>query len=482
MFNIIPYPKEVKADNSRTCSAPYIVNKVISPRYENEAYSIRVTPDEIVLKAGTEKGLFYAEKTFLQMKKQYPDNMPCVHIKDAPDYPYRGYMLDCARHFFTPAEIKKQIDIMALLKLNYFHWHLTEDQGWRIESDIYPNLTVKGSKRKQTAGDGKPVEGYYTKADIKDIVAYCAERHIEVIPEIDLPGHSGAAMAAYPFLSCTGKEMEVEEYYGVSPHVVCAGKETTYEFYFRLLTEVMELFPCKYFHLGGDEAMKANWLDCPDCQNAIKENNLKDEEELQAHLMTRIIRFINENGKTAILWNDALAGGNFEGDFVVQYWQQNRKNSEYAIREAQKGRKIIWSPFFDLYLDYPYGMTPLKKTYKSTPLPEFRDGLLGMEAPLWTEHVETIEKAEYQTYPRLIACAEKTWNERDIRSFTFRLNQFERILDTYAVHYAKDYNPSFVKGKINVVKFFRTAFGRASKEYMKLAGKTRKRIKEKYKL
>ena len=228
-------------------------------------------------------------------------------------------MLDCVRHFFTVEEIKKQIDMLALLKINTFHWHLTDDQGWRIKSDKYPLLTEVGGSRKQTMGDGIKVEGYYSKEDIREIVDYCKQNYINVIPEIDIPGHFRAAIAAYPHLSCFQQKTIVGEGYGISPYIACAGKQSVYDFLYDLLDEILELFPYEYIHLGGDEALKLNWITCPDCQKTIQENNLKNEEELQGYFMTKMVKYLNGKGRKVINWNDGMLGGNIQGDIVVQY-------------------------------------------------------------------------------------------------------------------------------------------------------------------
>lgn len=479
ILNIIPYPKEVKRLHG-TVPAPYILRKESGATMSDEEYYLKVSREEILLVAGGDAGFFYGEKTFLQMRKQFPSEMPAVEIKDKPKHEYRSYMLDCARHFFTVAEIKKQIDIMAILKLNRFHWHLTDDQGWRIESKRFPLLTEIGSRRKETGGDGKPVSGYYTQEEISDIVSYCKERFIEVVPEIDLPGHSGAAFASYPELSCRNEKIDVSTTFGISPYVVCAGKDGTYEFFYELLDEVMGLFPGKYIHIGGDEALKANWLKCEDCQAKIKELGLENEEELQGYFLNKLIERVNGRKKTAILWNDALAGGNIMGDFVVQYWKESRECVNYAVREAARGRKIIWSPFFSAYLDYPYGMTSLRKSYQTQINAKLAKAVIGLEAPLWAEYVKDVKQLEKMTYPRLLAIAEKAWNPKDYKSFTARLKAFKPMLDEYKINYEGDPDPMFFKGKIAVVRFFINAYKHMSKVHMRLMRTTNKEIKQKY--
>lgn len=481
MLNIIPYPNEISIKQGQLKLPCLTVEEIAENVLGKEGYKLEINKKGILLSAETEIGLFYGQQTLNQLFTQFSESIPCMTVKDKPRYAHRGYMLDCSRHFFTVKEIKKQIDVLALLKINIFHWHLTDDQGWRVQIDKYPLLTEIGSKREQTQGDGIKVEGFYSKQDIKEIVEYCRSKHINVIPEIDVPGHFRAAIAAYPELSCLSENIKVGEGFGISPHIACAGKQSVYEFYYNVLDEIMELFPYEYIHLGGDEALKLNWINCELCQKAIKENSLKNEEQLQGYLMTKLVHYLNAKGRKVINWNDGMLGGNIDGDITVQYWKESKECKKVVIDEASKGRTIILSPFFSYYLDYPYGMTSLKKTYNYEPDNMLEKSILGLEAPLWTEHVKDIKKVEEMTYPRLIAVAERSWTIKNkYESFLTRVDYFNKILNVHNINYLKDVNPSFIKGKIGVIKFFINAFRKVDKDNIKAMRKTKALLNKKY--
>ncbi len=481
-MKIIPYPQEI-AEKPGFLKKPYDVKEIIDAKMQNaEGYKLDIESVGIVISAATAQGIFYGRQTLALLEEEYGDALPFVSITDFPKYSYRGYMLDCSRHFFPITLIKKQIDIMAVLKLNKFHWHLTDDQGWRIQIDKYPLLTDIGSKRAQTSGDGKEVEGFYSKEEIREIVAYCAERFIDVVPEIDMPGHFKAALAAYPQYSCREEAMKVSEGFGISPDILCAGKEEAYEFCFNILDEVAELFPYKYIHLGGDEALKLYWLQCPDCQRKMKENGLRDEEQLQGYFMSKMTEHLNKKGKTVINWNDGMLGGNLSGDMAVQYWKETKACKEVAKKEGAEGRQIILSPFFSFYLDYPHGMTSLKNTYNYKIDAEIAPSVIGMEAPLWTEHVTDEQTVWQMTYPRLVALAEISWSgKRDYQSFLTRLDIFYNILDRRKISYSKNPDPFFIPGKLSMLKFLINAFRKVEKSNTAAMNKTKKLLRQKYK-
>lgn len=447
---------------------------------EKEGYRLILDSAGIRIEYADEAGKFYALSTLDQIKAQC-EKLPCVVIEDAPKYSYRGFMLDCARHFFTVADIKKQISVMAALKLNKFHWHLTDDQGWRVEIKKYPLLTEIGSRRRSTRNDDKPVEGYYTQEEIADVIKFCAERRIEVIPEIDMPGHFTAALAAYPQFGCTGEPTRVAERFGVLHEIACGGKEETLEFCKDVLKEIAELFPSEYIHVGGDEALKLRWMECPHCQKKMAEENLRNEEELQGYFLTEIINYLNSLGKTAIVWNDGVVGGNTEGNYCVQFWKENAECLKAAERAAEKGKGVIYSPFHYFYLDYPCGMTPLKKVYNY----EMRlsdDAVIGLEAPLWTEYVDNIEKAEKLFYPRIFALADRAWaEEKDYMGFLVRLDRFGAyISEKFPIQVETDANPPFFKGKAAVIKFFLNIPDKTFREGSKIFNESRRKWKKKY--
>lgn len=489
MLKVLPKPQKavVLSEESFGLKDTNIV-KEYEAGLGKEGYRLKITKDGCTSYAENEAGHFYASVTLKQLMEA--GRLSDIEIEDRPAYPYRGYMLDCCRHFFGIDTIKKQLDAMALLKLNVFHWHLTEDQGWRIPIDKYPSLTKIGSVRKGTRGDGVSVSGFYTKDEIRSIVAYAKERFIEVIPEVDIPGHMTAAIAALPELSCHGNQVEVSQAFGIHKEVACAGKEKVYQILCDILDEVAELFPSEFIHLGGDEALRLNWLDCPDCKAVMERENLKDEDELQAYFMGRITKHLAEKGKRVLNWNDGMIAENCDKSIIIHYWQERKINKNAAIREINNGRNAVISPFFSYYLDYPYGMTPLKKTFMFNPVLDGIDGgkadrILGVEAPLWTEYVENEEQLEYQTYPRLLAVAERGWNgKNDIlyEDFVERSETVYKLFDKIGIKYAtiKDANPNFVKGKLKVIKFYINTFDKTLRENLKYLAENKRRLKEKY--
>ena len=344
--------------------------------------------------------------------------------------------------------VLKTLDLMALQKLNVFHWHLTEDQGWRIEIRKYPRLTEIGSRRRGTRmgftpgkHDGVPHGGFYTQSDIREIVAYAADRHITVVPEVEMPGHSLAALAAYPELSCTGGPFEVATHFGIFPDIFCAGKETVFTFLKDVLDEVLDLFPSPYIHIGGDEAPKQRWKSCPDCQRRIREEGLKDAHALQVYFTNRIAAYLDSKGRNTIGWNEILQPGLVESA-VVQFWVGGPKRIIEAIRTGR--RKIVMSPCLKTYLDYPYTLLPLRRIYRNEPVPAGLDeraaaSILGVESPLWTERVPSRQRLDFQAYPRLTALAETAWTPKDRKSlpdFRRRLAGFLLRLDRMGVQHA----------------------------------------------
>ncbi|MFA5450231.1 MAG: beta-N-acetylhexosaminidase [Clostridia bacterium] len=485
MVKIIPKPQAVEVlSDKRFTFAEETLKKVSAEGHGKEGYALSIGEDGITAYASEDAGYFYALMTLKQLYDE-DGSLPHIYIKDAPAYPYRGYMLDCARHFFSVDTVKKQIDAISLLKMNVFHWHLTEDQGWRLQLDNYPLFTEKGSYRAGTRGDGVPVSGFYTKDEVRDVIAYAAKRHIEVIPEIDMPGHMSAAIAAYPEISCTGNPIEVKDSFGIHREVACAGKESVYEFLFGVLGEVADLFPSEYIHLGGDEALRLNWLDCPDCKAKMKEEGIADEHGLQAHFMYRMVEFLKTKGKRVINWNDGMVSEDIHSDITLHYWIENKVGKSAAAREMDKGRPTIFSPFFSYYLDYPHGMTPLKKTYLAYPMVEGAKkdaNIIGVESPLWTEYVPTEEKLEYQSYPRTIAVAETGWSggeNKDYANFLSRMEKVLKLFDKKGIKYAtiKDANPGFFAGKWEVIKFFKNSWEKTQMQSVKRINENRRRLK-----
>lgn len=478
MLKIIPQPKLIEYKEGLANSK---VTYIKTDNIAQEGYIIDADVEGIKVSYSSDKGKFYGQQTVQHILRQTQYGIPSMHIEDAPKYKYRGFMIDCSRHFFEINALKKYIDIMADLKLNMFHWHLTDDQGWRIEIKKYPLLTEIGSKRYSTRNDGVEVAGYYTQVEIKEIVEYCAERFIEVIPEIDMPGHFTSAIASYPYLGCEEKKIAVSESFGIHADIACAGKESTYEFCENVLKEVFELFPSNYLHLGGDEALKLHWMNCPDCQKKMNETHLENEEQLQGYFMNRLVKFAESYNKSVINWNDGLCGGNMEGEVILQYWKESKLGKEVLKREVAKGRKVIMSPFFAYYVDYPYGMTSLKKTYNYEIAEDIQSAVIGLEATLWAEYVENTEKLEYMVFPRLIAVAERGWSENNhYKEFIIRLQEYYNYLDTLKINYAKVSNPGKLAGFMQLIRFFKNAYDKTNRENLKLQILNKKAHNKKY--
>ena len=410
----------------------------ITKSQNHEGYVLEITDSAVLINGETESGLYYGVITFIQLLPDPRDEfqeeieLACVKIIDYPRFSWRGFMLDCCRHFYPPEEVKRLLDVMALLKMNRFHWHLTEDQGWRIEIEKYPLLTEIGSVRKetQTGGylsgkkDGIEHSGFFTQEDIRDIVEYAKRRQIEVIPEIDIPGHSTAALAAYPEYSCRGEPIEVATTFGIKKDIFCVGKEKTFEFLFNIIDEVIKLFPFKILHIGGDEVPKDRWKECPDCQARKKALGLKTEDELQVYFTNRIAEYMNNKGWRIMGWNEILAAG-VNPSAIGQYWAFSEKST---LEHLRKGGNVVFSKVGHVYLDYNYGVTPLKKTYAYEPIlkqlePEFHKNVLGIETPMWTEWARNLTRLHWQIFPRLIAVAETGWTQKNSKNYKrFRKN------------------------------------------------------------
>lgn len=433
-----------------------------------DGYKLSVTADSVRVSAGDRGGVLYAMQTLRQIfdADLHEDaeslTAPCCQIEDAPRYKWRGLMLDSARHFWDVATVKRYLDLMFRNKLNVFHWHLTDDQGWRIEIKKYPLLTEIGSKRKDTEihgwksldMEGKPHEGFYTQEEIREIVRYAEERNIMVVPEIDMPAHFAAAMAAYNWLGCREIPCEVHWFFAgfVPKHMnwpdwnrsACAGKETTYEFIFNVLDEMAELFPAPYFHIGGDEAPKDEWKKCPACQKRMAENGLKNVDELQGYFNNRVADHLKKKGKRLIVWNEALKANNLDKSVVGQYWTPQR--DRYAEKYVNNGGEMIMSKHQAFYFDMYYAQYPLRNTYKFEPAKlgvkaEAQERILGVEGELWTEFIAEVEKLDLNTHPRMEALAEVAWTPRegrDFEDFMERVHHEEKALEKLGVNYAVD--------------------------------------------
>ena len=439
---LIPYPDKVefyKGESSFSeCEIIFYKDKNIS--HEDE-YEIEIKRNKITVRFSHEKGKFYAEKTLEQLKISR-EKIPDCFIKDKPQFSHRGFMLDPCRHFLTVDEIKKVIDAAAYLKMNVFHFHLSDDQGFRIESKKFPLLNQVGSHRKNSlfgrTNEGKPHGGFFTQEEIKSIVSYCSERHIDVIPEIDLPGHTMAIIASYPELSCEKKQIDVCMKQGIFDDILCAGNEKVYEFISELFEEIIPLFPSQYFHIGGDEVPKTKWKSCEVCKNKMKEENLENFHQLQGYFMNRITGFLLSKNKTPIMWNDTLKSKKISPETtVIQHWLHDKKIMENFINN---GGKYIESDFFHFYSDYPYHMTPLKKVYSFSA--EKTENLLGVETPAWSEYIRDFDKLSFMLFPRICAVAEIGWTKNENKNYE---RFYENLKTLYPYFKSKGINPADLK-------------------------------------
>ena len=432
-----------------------------------EEYTLDVTSKGVSIKGGTPQGVFYGLQSLRQMlaagvvtKKGV--QIEAVSIKDKPLLGYRGAMLDVCRHFFTVKEVKQFIDMIAMHKMNVFHWHLTEDQGWRIEIKKYPNLVKKGSLRKQTvigrwnsqSYDGMPYGGYYTQEEIREVVKYAAERYIEIIPEIDMPGHMVAALASYNWLGCRDQKFEVRPTWGISEDVLCVGKESTFTFIEDVLAEIFDLFPSKYIHLGGDEAPQVRWKECPHCQKRIQTEGLKDETELQSYFTRRVEAILAKHDRKLVGWDEVIHGG-VNKSVTLMLWQDKNRQAVTSL-----GNDVILSPKLYCYTNYYQTKRPytnkegdlhtrtavtLRKAYSLNPYenltPEQCKNIKGVQCNLWTEFVKTFERVQTKMLPRMSAIAEVGWSqgEKDFDDFARRMQHMRKFYDKAGFHHYATY-------------------------------------------
>jgi hexosaminidase len=407
-----------------------------------EAYELRITDRNIEIAAAEPAGFRHGVTTLLQLAVNgqvfvAPTTLPGGIIRDEPRFAWRGMLLDCGRHFMPVSKVKEVIDRLALHKFNVLHWHLTEDQGWRLEIDGYPRLTQVGAWRTDT--DGSRYGGFYTAEDVQEILTYAAERSITVVPEIEMPGHCQAALAAYPELSCTGGPFEVQTQWGIHEDVYCAGREETFPFLENVLDRVMEMFPGRYIHIGGDEVPKDRWRECEHCQARIRDEGLADEEDLQSWFIARIAQYLADHGRQLIGWDEILSGG-LPGEpagYTVQAW----RGLDQAAEAARAGHGVIVSPTSHAYFDYDPGVLDLQKVHSFRPVPEGLDEgesarILGGQMNLWTEYIPPA-KVDAMLFPRLTAMAEALWTgdgRRDFAEFLDRLEGHRPVLEWAGIH------------------------------------------------
>lgn len=416
-------------------------------------YELSIGQEFIVVKGG-KKGVFYGLQTLFQLIVLNYDSisnsirLPCLEIKDQNSFEHRGFLMDCCRHFFSVKTIKKYIDLLALYKMNVLHWHLTEDQGWRIEIDKYPKLNTVGSWREDSTGK---YGGFYTKKEIREIVKYAKERYIEVIPEIELPGHSQAAIASYPFLSCESKQIQVANSWGVFKDIYCAGNDSVFIFLEDIFQEITELFPSNRIHIGGDEAPKFRWENCEKCQKRMAQENLKDEHELQSYFIERIAKDLEKKNKSIIGW-DEIIESKINSDVTIQSW----RGFSGGIQAVKEGKKTIMSPTSHCYFDYDINSIDLEKVYTFNPIPSEIDSLeseliIGGECNLWSERIPSEKELDRKTFPRLLAMSEVLWTYRKdkFENFQNRVEDHYPILSRLDVDYGIESSPVRLSSKIN---------------------------------
>lgn len=457
IVSVIPEPQEVHLFGGFSDADGCKRNDVTDRTLGGEDYRIFIKDGKVTVTAASERGFLYAGQTLMQLRNaegKYPD----VEIRDWPRFGHRGLLLDCSRHFFSIEEIRKVLDVMALHKLNVLHWHLTDDQGWRIEIDSWPRLTEVGAWRTgnrlgrggtDIGPDNEPYGGFYTKEELRSVVGYASSLGIDIMPEIDLPGHMLSALASYPELGCTGGPYAVMAYGGISQDVLCAGNEKTYKFIEDVLTEVMDVFPYEYVHIGGDECPKNRWEACPKCQTRIKALGIKSdadhtaEQLLQGYVTKRVGKFLKEHGRRMVGWDEILEG-EAPLDAVVMSW----RGTEGGIKASGLGHDVIMTPNRNMYFDYCQGENkesepdgiggclPVWKVYEYEPFtPEMTDEqkshILGVQANLWTEFISTDSHLEYMLLPRLSALSEVQWCLPDRKSFDRLMKDMPRMASLY---------------------------------------------------
>ncbi|OGD10355.1 MAG: hypothetical protein A2Y86_04055 [Candidatus Aminicenantes bacterium RBG_13_62_12] len=425
-------------------SAIRLTLKAQNPELGEEGYALRVSPAEVRLEANAAAGLFYGVQTLRQVLRLEPEgtpSLPCLNVTDRPRFGWRGMLLDCSRHFMSKEFIKRSIDLLAVHKMNRFHWHLTDDQGWRVEIKKYPLLTEIGAWRSDDAGIR--YGGFYTQDDIREVVSYARSRFVTVIPEIEMPGHSVAALASYPELSCTGGPFEVQTMWGVHKDVLCAGSDGTFAFLENVLSEVIELFPSPYVHIGGDEVPKDRWKACFRCQARIRAEGLKGENELQSYFIRRVEKFLNSKGRRLIGWDEILEGG-LAPDATVQSW----RGFDGALAAARSGHDTIVSPVSHAYFDFDLRRLDLRQVYTFEPVPiglsadEARH-VLGGECNIWTEYAPQ-DAIDGKMFPRILAMAECLWTparDRDFSDFRRRLGAHTPRLEARGVRFGEEARP-----------------------------------------
>jgi len=440
---VLPYLTDVVLKNAGIRIVTTTENKrpdmvfIVDKKIKEEAYKIEISPLKVVIKASGDPGFFYAVQSVHQLllASAYKQ-LPCADIEDAPKFSMRTFMLDSGRQYQKIATIKKYLDMMAMLKMNTFHWHLTEGLGWRLEIKKYPKLTSIGA----FVDRGPERQGYYTQNDVRELITYAAQRNITIIPEIDMPGHAEAALIAYPQFSCFGDTTRLKEGQGFSSNIFCAGKPRTLQFLKDVLDEVCALFPSTYIHVGGDEAPKENWNKCPDCQAVIKNENLKNSAELQSYFSAQIADYLNSKNKKAIFWEDVMYHDRYKlpANVVVHWWNWIGHKEEGIKKAIENGHKVIQGTNYYTYLNFPVSpwkgylqnrTFDIKDIYEKNPAARYIDAnfSLGMSAALWTDYNVTEAMIDRRLFPRIFALTEQMWHKGDKLPFDVFYHNVKKI-------------------------------------------------------
>lgn len=451
-LSLIPAPYEISYLPGFT-KADAQFEKFEDKRLPEEGFIIHID-GKIKLSASSQAGFFYGENLLEQIKYQCGQNLPNVHIRDFPKYAYRSFMIDSCRHFLSVENVKRMIDSCARLRFNVFHWHLTDDQGWRAEIKKYPELIEIGSIRYAnnfgTEQNDDIHEGYYTQSQMREIVEYAHKKHMRVVPEIDMPGHVSALLASIPSLVCGDKKVEIKTTGGIFKDILCAGNDDTYDVLYDILDEICDIFPDECIHIGGDEAPKTQWKSCPECQKKIEDEGLADEEALQGYFINRVKNYLAQKGKKVITWNESLKSGILDTEITVQMWMDRKGDCK------RSKNPIIVSDFFHFYVDYPYTMTPLRKVYDYNT--DINANVIGLDTPVWTEYIKSIEHMEYMCFPRYIAVAQSAWCRYKPPYTQFKA-QLQELMGYYGIENAakpEEWDPSKISRLSGVISHFGT--------------------------
>lgn len=439
-ISIVPQPKGIHMlEGYADYETKYVTT--IDEQLPVEEYKLSITSELIEITAGSLQGIKYGEATLGQLRSCGDGQYPCLVIEDHPAFAWRSFHIDCARHFFSLEEIKKMVRMATLFKLNKFHWHISDDQGWRIESERYPKLhKIASGRQGDHFGDYVSDDwegGYYTKAQVRELVAYCDSLGIQIVPEIDMPGHVTAILAVYPELSCSAVPVQVGTKAGIYWDLLCAGKESTFDFIENMLDELLELFPGDIFHIGGDETPKTRWKGCPHCQQRMLDQGLENEGQLQGYMSNRIAAYLKSKGRRSMVWNEAANGGNLDPDMVLQLWTEDKDGK--VLDHLNKGGSVLLSEMMRSYCDYPYGFITLKSVYETDLTPAVLAGanggnILGTECLIWTEYIRDEKILESLSWPRFAASAEAGWCGEERPGYDSFAERLTSLFPIFAQH------------------------------------------------